>query len=99
MKLQTFKATATLLKGDCNFSKKRLQHRFFPVNIATLLTLFRMSIEHFWGRSRMGGGGQKATLPKICDTNAPIMKHGTVIPYLEKIQKIYESLDTPSEFC
>ena len=98
MKLKTFKATATLLKGDCNFSKKRLQHRFFPVNIATLLTLFRMSIEHFRGCSRMGGG-QKASLPKICDTYATIMKLGTVIPYLEKIQKIYESLDTPSEFC
>ena len=59
-----------------------------------------MSIEHFRGCSRMGeGGGQKASLPKICDTYATIMKLGTVIPYLEKIQKIYESLDTPSEFC
>ena len=28
-----------------------------------------------------------------------MMKRGTVIPYLKKIQKIYESRDTPREFC
>ena len=28
-----------------------------------------------------------------------MMKLGTVIPYLEEIQKIYESRETPSEFC
>ena len=45
-----------------------------------------------------GWGGQKGPLSKICDTYPTIMKLGTVIPYLEKIQKIYESRDTPSEF-
>ena len=53
----------------------------------------------FGAAHRSGEGGQKAPLLKICDTYATIMKRGTVIPYLEKIQKIYESLDTPSEFC
>ena len=46
------------------------------------------------GFSRMGGG-KKAPLPKICHTYPKMMKLGTVIPYLKKIQKIYESHDTP----
>ena len=48
----------------------------------------------FWGCSRMGGG-----LPKICHTYPTMMKLGTVIPYLKKTPKIYESRDTPLEFC
>ena len=50
-----------------------------------------------WG----GGGGQKTPLPssKICRTYPTMMKLGTVIPYLKKIQKIYESRDTTPEFC
>ena len=62
---------------------------------AALLTLFRMGIfgaAHRWS-------GKKAPLPKICDTYPAMLKLGTVIPYLEKIQKIYESRDTPSELC
>ena len=46
--------------------------------------------------ARVGGwgGGKKAPLPKICHTYPTMMKLGTVIPYLKKIQKIYESRDT-----
>ena len=48
----------------------------------------------------MGGRGQKgALLPKICHTYLTMMKPGTVIPYLKKIQKTYESRDTPPKFC
>ena len=50
----------------------------------------------------LGGGGRgskKAPLPEICDTYPTVMKPRTVIPYLQKIQKIYESRDTPSQFC
>ena len=36
---------------------------------------------------------------KICLTYPTIMKLGTVVPYLKKIQKIYKSRDTPLEFC
>ena len=36
---------------------------------------------------------------KICHTYPTTMKLGTVIPYPKKIQKIYESRDTPLEFC
>ena len=37
--------------------------------------------------------------PKICHTYPAMMKLGTVIPYLKKIQKIYESHDTSREPC
>ena len=48
----------------------------------------------------VGGGGKKPSpLPKICHTYPAIMKPGTVIPYLKKFQKLYESPDTPFEFC
>ena len=35
---------------------------------------------------RRGGGGG-------------VMKRGTIIPYLRKIQKIYKSRDTSLDFC
>ena len=38
-------------------------------------------------------------LPKICHTYPTMMKLGTVIPYLKKIQKIYQLLDVAPEFC
>ena len=38
-------------------------------------------------------------IPKICHTYPAMMKLGTVIPYLKKIQKLYESRDTALEFC
>ena len=37
--------------------------------------------------------------PKICHTYPTMMKLGTVMPYLKKIQKIYESRDTLLDFC
>ena len=46
------------------------------------------------------GAGQKATpLPKICHTYPAMMKLAIVLPYLKKIQRIYESRDTLLEFC
>ena len=63
------------------------------------LTLFRM---YFFGTSYrwVGEGGAKGyTLPKICHTYPAMMKLGTVIPYLRRICKIYESRDKPLEFC
>ena len=58
-------------------------------------TLFRMGLfgaAHVWW-------AKKAPLPKICHTYPTIMTLGTAIPYLKKTQKIYESRDTPLEFC
>ena len=50
--------------------------------------------------SRMGEGGRAfwPTLRKICHTNPTMMKLGTVISYLRKIQRMYKSSDTPLEF-
>ena len=48
---------------------------------------------------RWGGTKRTPPLPKICYTYLTMMKLGTVIPYLKKIQKIYESRDTTSELC
>ena len=42
----------------------------------------------------MGAGNKKALLPKICYIFPTMMKLGTVIRYLKKIKKIFESLDT-----
>ena len=51
-----------------------------------------------WGRG-VKKAPKKDALPKICHTYPTMIKLGTVIPYLKKIQKIYESRDTPFEFC
>ena len=76
-------------------------YNFFPTNFfyqrRKSLTLFRM------GCSRMeaqgGGGGAKRSPPKICHTYPTMMNLDTVISYLKKFQKLYESLDTPLGFC
>ena len=53
---------------------------------------------HKW---KGGGGGvaKRPPLSKICDIYPTLMKPGTVIPYLKKIQKRNKSRDTPLEFC
>ena len=61
------------------------------------LTLFRMG---FFGAAHGWGGAKRPSpLPKICHTYPTMMKFGTVIPYLKRIQKICESRDKPREFC
>ena len=47
----------------------------------------------------MDGGVKRPHPPKICYTYPTMMKLGTVIPYLKKMQKIYGSRDTLLEFC
>ena len=65
-----------------------------------LISTQRYSGWAFSGLLMEGGSGQKGhPLPKICHTYPTMMKLGTVIPYPKKIQKIYESRDTPLEFC
>ena len=63
------------------------------------LTLFRMG---FLGAAHGWGGGKKIPpppLPKTCHTYPTMIKLGTVIPYLKRTQKLYESRDTSLEFC
>ena len=67
-----------------------------------MLTLFRMGIfgaAYRWGRRGGGGGAKRHPLPKIFHTHPTMMKLGTVIHYLKKIPKIYESRDTTLDVC
>ena len=45
----------------------------------------------FFGAAHGWGGEQKAPLPKICHIYSTMMKLGTVIPYLKKIQNLYDT--------
>ena len=38
--------------------------------------------------------GANGPLPKLCHTYATMIELDTAIPYLKKIQKVYESRDT-----
>ena len=53
----------------------------------------------FFGAAHGWGGPFWPPLPKIYHTNTTMMKLGTVISYLGKIQRMYKSCDTPLEFC
>ena len=62
------------------------------------LTVFRMGLfraAHGWGVIKM----PSPHLPKICHTYPTMIKLGIVITYLRKTPKIYESRDTPFQFC
>ena len=73
---------------------------YFDVDFSNFLTLFRIGI--FGVVHGLGGGGvggKKAPLSKISHTFPTMMKLGTVTPDLKKIQKLYDSHDTPPDFC
>ena len=62
-----------------------------------LLKLFKLIQDGpFKGYSRRRG--KKVPLPKICHTYPLMIKLGISIPYLKKIQKMYESRDTTPFF-
>ena len=64
---------------------------------AVILTLFRMG---FFGAAHgWEGGFFGPPFPKIRFTYPTVMKLGTVIPYLRKIQKMYKSRDKSLKFC
>ena len=78
---------------------------FWRFHLAKLsyFNFFKFSFKPYSGWAFSGlltdGWSKKApTLPKICHKYPAIMKLGTVIAYLMKIQKIHESHDTPIEF-
>ena len=54
---------------------------------------------HGWKAGGGGEGAKQGPIPNINHTYPAIMKLGTVITYLKRIQKIYKSRDTPLEFC
>ena len=63
------------------------------------LKLFRMGLflEAYVGRR--GWEGKKTLHSQKSVTHPTMKKHGIVIPYLKKIQKIHKSRDTPLEYC
>ena len=63
----------------------------FQYTTTATLSLFKIglfSASHRWGRGQ-----------KICHTYTTLIKFGTVIPYLNEIQKTYKSCDTLLVFC
>ena len=50
---------------------------------------------HFLERLTYRGRPKRPPIPKICQTYLKMVKSGTVTPYLKKIQKLYDSRDTP----
>ena len=89
----------SLLSPHCKkkINKKKFHEGFLQIwshLLKKFLTLFRMGIfgaaHRWWERSQKG-----PSLPKISHTYSTMMKLGTDIPYLKKIQKIYESRHTP----
>ena len=61
-----------------------------------MLTLFRMA---FFGTTHGCGEQKSPPLRKICYTYPAMMKLGTLIPQLKKVQKIHKSRDTSLKFC
>ena len=83
-------------EGEDRWLRKDFTSRIRERNRVNLtLTLFRMGL--FWAAH---GWGNRATvlLPKIFDTY-PAITFGTGIPYLKKIQKIFQSHDIHFELC
>ena len=61
------------------------------------LTLFRMGVfgaAHVWGGGE-GGRAKRFPLPKICHTYPTMMRLSIIIPYLKKIQRIYNHMTRP----
>ena len=67
------------------FLMKQFLRKVLPLYFDLLLTQSRLGI--FVTAQRLGGVGKKASLPKICHTDPTLIKLGTVIPYLKKIEK------------
>ena len=103
--LLTINTTLTIRKEKFwEDSKLNLKGSNVSLTMSSNPSYFSLNPIHyglFQGCSRMGrgGGGKKRPLPKICHTYPTMMKIDTIIPYLKKIQNIYESCDTLPEFC
>ena len=83
-------AISSCYAKSCKFSS---QISLFSTSASTMTTIVPARMCKDYQISK------KSPLPKICHTYPTMMKLGTVIPYLKKIQKLYQSRDTPPEFC
>ena len=91
-----------VLDKTCSFENKAIEGKScimflylekcnFKNHSESSLILFRMCLF----RAAHREGGKKASLCKICHTYHTMIKLGTVITYLKKIQKTYKSCDIP----
>ena len=82
--------------GQLTKSKERIQNFKESFDI---LILFKIFLGDAQVKDEEGGREeQKDLLLKICHIYPTMKKFGTVIPYLNKIKKIFESRDIPLEF-
>ena len=63
-----------------------------PSRCLNILRIGVFGAAHGWWRG-------ESPLPKVTHTYPTIIKLGTVITYLKKIQKTYNSRDIPFDFC
>ena len=76
------------------FIKKNVQHG----KVLILQYIFILYQSNYLGLLTDGAPPLPPPTTKICRTYPTTMKLGTVIPYLNQIQKMYESSDTLLEF-
>ena len=93
--LMTIKKQSRCLSGSMLVTHKR---RYINFRLKTKHYFNPIQDGHFRGCSRIERP-KGSPLSKICHRYPKMTKLGTVIPYLKKIQKIYESRDTSIEFC
>ena len=82
--------TSELAKKDLLIVAEMYSEDFFYLFRHTFNPIHDWS---FRGCSWMEERGKKSSLPKISHTYPTTMKLGTFVPYLKKIQKIYEPRD------
>ena len=64
----------------------------------TFVTIYELEISYSFN-PRMVGTLKSSPHPRIGHLYPLMMIHGTIIPYLKKIQKTKKSHGTPLEFC
>ena len=85
------------LKGDLENSYSLIENKIFELVYKSFSTILINPIQDGIFRGLFTDGGS-IPLPKICHTHPTMIKLGTVIRYLQAIQKIHKSYDTPIEF-
>ena len=84
-------------------NSKNFEMTLISINKYFLYTINPIQDGHFrgWdgGTKRIEGVAKGPPLLNICRTCPTMMKRGTLIPYLKKIQKICQSSDATPEFC
>ena len=88
-----------LQQTKINISKIKVSAKILCIETCTHYYIINPIQDGLFSGLLTDGRGAKRTPPLKSVTHPTMMKLGTVIPYPKKIQKIYESRDTPLEFC